>query len=167
MPDEELILEHFNLAIDYLAEKGLHHYEISNYARDGYQCVHNLNYWDRGEYLAAGAGAHSFLKGIRSRNTGRIREYIETLSRGTLPEAESIEVPCEAALSEFLFLGLRKTAGIRLQDAAELGLDLPGAAAGMMREGLVELADSHLRLTRKGLPVANSVIVTLLGNLDL
>jgi oxygen-independent coproporphyrinogen-3 oxidase len=167
MPDEECILDQFHLAIDCLAEKGFRHYEISNYALPGYHCVHNLNYWDRGEYLAAGAGAHSFIKGRRSRNTGRIREYIETLARGMLPEAESTEIPCEAALSEFVFLGLRKIEGIRLELADELGLNLAEAASALTREGLLELADNHLRLTRKGLPVANSVIVTLLRNLKL
>lgn len=167
MPEEELILEMSDLAIDFLAGRGFVHYEISNYARDGYQCLHNLNYWDRGEYLAAGAGAHSFLNDVRSSNTWDVREYIETLTRGMLPVAESNEIPCETALSEFVFLGLRKTAGLGLKDCADRGLDLHGAAAGMIREGLMELTDDHLRLTRKGLPVANTVIVTLMGNLNL
>ena len=85
MPDEDLVLEMYNYAIDYLAGRGYVHYEISNFARPGFQCVHNLNYWDRGDYIGAGAGAHSFIRAVRSINTTDIDEYIVKLESRSYP----------------------------------------------------------------------------------
>lgn len=167
LPGEDLVLDMYDLGIDYLKSAGFAHYEISNYALPGFHCIHNLNYWNRGEYLAAGAGAHSFLRGFRAMNTADINEYIEKLGSGITPEIESVEISGDEALREFIFLGLRKTEGIRLADADKLGLKLAEAADEMAREGMIENDGSLVRLTRKGLPVANAVIVQLLGNLGL
>lgn len=167
MPDEELILEMADLAIDLLSVSGYEQYEISNYAQQGYHCIHNVNYWDRGEYLAAGAGAHGFLRGFRTRNTSSINEYLERLSHNADPEVEKTEISCEDALKEFIFLGLRKTEGLRLRDAEELGLAIEKASEELAAEGYVEIRDDHVRLTRKGLPVANMVIVKLFERLGL
>ncbi len=167
MPDEELILDMADLTIDHLAASGFEQYEISNYARPGYRCVHNLNYWDRGDYLAAGAGAHGFIKGCRSSNTRDIRDYIEKLRLNIIPEVEMTELSCEDALKEFIFLGLRKTEGIRLSDAAERGLKLPEAGAAMIKDGFAELTEKQFRLTRKGLSISNAVTVRILENLGL
>ena len=68
MPDEEIVLKMYDLAIDYLKLNKYEHYEISNFALQGSKCIHNLNYWNRGEYIGAGAGAHSFINSKRSRN---------------------------------------------------------------------------------------------------
>ena len=167
LPAEDPVLEMYDCAIDTLTASGYEQYEISNYAIPGYRCSHNINYWSRGEYLAAGAGAHGFIRGRRSRNTENIRDYIENLSRDVIPEAESSEITCEEALREFIFLGMRKTEGIRLSDADELGMKIAEAAAGLVREGLAELTCGHIRLSRKGLPLANAVIVRLLTGLGL
>ena len=167
MPDEELILEMYGYAIDYLASKGYEHYEISNFALHGFRCIHNLNYWDRGEYIAAGAGAHSFIKGFRSKNTDDIRRYIKDLNKGILPETESTEIKRGDAIKEFIFLGLRKTEGISLAKAKELGLDMPGVCKELIEEGYLEIKSGYLRLTRKGLVVSNSVIVRLFEGLGL
>ena len=92
MPDEELILDMYNYAIDYLASKGYEHYEISNFALNP-ATVQNvctiLITGTEGEYLSAGAGAHSFIRGFRSKNTDDIRRYIKDLNKGIIPEAES------------------------------------------------------------------------------
>ncbi|MDP3260070.1 MAG: radical SAM family heme chaperone HemW, partial [Thermodesulfovibrionales bacterium] len=106
MPDEELILEMYGYTIDYLESKGYEHYEISNFALHGFKCLHNLNYWDRGEYVGAGAAAHSFVRGFRSKNTDDIRRYIKDLNKGIIPEAESTEIKRDDAIKEFIFLGL-------------------------------------------------------------
>jgi oxygen-independent coproporphyrinogen-3 oxidase len=167
LPEEERVLEMYDCVIDSLSASGYEHYEISNYALPGYRCMHNLNYWDRGEYLAVGAGAHQFIKGCRSRNTEDIHDYIESLGRNVIPETDANEITCEEALREFVFLGIRKTEGVRLRDAADLGLDLREASADLAQAGLVETTDDSVRLTRKGLPLSNVVILRLLGNLGL
>jgi len=166
MPDEELILSMYNLAIDYLASKGYEHYEISNFALPQFKCIHNLNYWDRGEYIAAGAGAHSFVKGFRSKNTDDIRRYIKDLNKGIIPETELTEIKCEDAIKEFIFLGLRKTEGISILKSEELGLDMPSVCKGLIEEGHLEKKGGYLKLTGKGLPIANAVIVRIFEGLE-
>ncbi|MBI5639428.1 MAG: radical SAM family heme chaperone HemW [Nitrospirae bacterium] len=167
MPEEDLILDMNDLVIDILAAAGFEHYEISNFSLPGFTCIHNLNYWNRGEYLAAGAGAHSFVKGYRSRNTSDIRQYMESLSRELIPEIEKTEISCEDALKEFIFLGLRKTCGIRLNDAAGLGLNIAEAASRLIQAGFAEITSTDLRLTRKGLQISNTAIIELIENLGL
>jgi oxygen-independent coproporphyrinogen-3 oxidase len=161
MLGEDLILEMYGYAIDNLASKGYEHYEISNFARPQFKCLHNLNYWDRGEYIGAGAGAHSFVKGFRSKNTDDIRRYIKDLSKGIIPEAESTEIKRDDAIKEFIFLGLRKTEGISLAKAKELGLDLPGVCRELIEDWHLETNGDYLRLSRKGIVIANTIIVKL------
>jgi len=167
MPDEELVLEMYGYAIDYFESKGYEHYEISNFALPRFRCLHNLNYWDRGEYLSAGAAAHSFIRGFRSKNTDDIRRYIKDLNKGIIPEAESTESKRDDAIKEFIFLNLRKTEGINLAKAEELGLDMHGVCKELIEDGYLEIKGDYLRLLRKGLVVSNSVIVKLFEGLGL
>ncbi len=167
MPDEDLILDMSDLAIDRLAASGYEQYEISNYSLPGYRSAHNMNYWDRGDYLAVGAGAHGFIRGFRTRNTSSIAEYLERLGNNSDPEVEKTGITSEDALKEFVFLSLRKVEGIRLMDAREFGPDLVAASDELLRSELVELTASHIRLTRKGRHIANTIIVRLLQNLGL
>ncbi|MBI5634319.1 MAG: radical SAM family heme chaperone HemW [Nitrospirae bacterium] len=167
MPDEELILEMSDLAIDHLAASGYEQYEISNYALPGYHCIHNMNYWDRGNYLGVGAGAHGFIRGFRTRNISDIAEYLERLSENADPEVERTGISSEDALKEFVFLGLRKVEGIRLADASQFGLGLAAAGEELLRLDLTEMTEHHFRLTRKGRHIANEVIVRLLEGLGL
>jgi oxygen-independent coproporphyrinogen III oxidase len=161
MPDEELVLEMYNHAIDHLARRGYEHYEISNFALPGFKCVHNLNCWDRGEYIGAGAGAHSFIDNVRSRNTKDLHEYLQSCAEGKIPVLESTALLPVDILSEFIFLGLRKMQGINIIEAKELGLDLIDAAEELLAEGLVDITHGYLRLTRKGTVLSNSIIVRL------
>lgn len=161
MPEEETILGMYGHAIDLFTFNGLEHYEISNFALPGFRSIHNLNYWDRGEYVGAGAGAHSFMNNIRSKNSGEPEKYINMLDTGILPEEESYRVSPSDALKEFLFLGLRKTEGISLSRAEELGLDIAGASKDLVKDGFLEVSGGHIRLTGKGIAVSNTVIVCL------
>ncbi|TAL28320.1 MAG: radical SAM family heme chaperone HemW [Nitrospirae bacterium] len=167
MPDEELVLDMFGYAIDYLSSKGYEHYEISNFALPGFRCIHNMNYWDRGEYIGAGAGAHSFIRSLRSKNAGDIKKYIEITGSGNIPEIESIKLAPSDEIKEFIFLGLRKTEGISILKAKELGIAFPGACKELIDEGYLEITEGLLRLTRKGLPLSNMVIVKIFENLEL
>lgn len=163
MPDDDLILSMYDRAIEYLGSFGYTHYEISNYSIAGSECRHNLNYWDRGEYLGAGAGAHSFLNGTRSRNTGDIQQYIDNLSRGNIPGRESYRIAPADSLREYLFLGLRKKQGISLSKAGIFSEDIPALCRDLIDEGFLAVSGDTLRLTSKGFPVSNAVIVKLFG----
>jgi oxygen-independent coproporphyrinogen-3 oxidase len=167
IPDEGLVLEMYDYAIDRLAASGYVRYEISNFALPGCECLQNLNYWNRGEYLGAGAGAHSFMGGIRSRNAEDIKEYCDYADRGVIPSVETLRTGALEASREFIFLGLRKTGGINIAEAKAFGLDIVRAASELVDDGYLETDNAQLRLTRKGLPVSNAVIVKLFGELNL
>jgi len=167
MPEEDLVLAMYTYTIDYLASHSYKHYEISNFALHGFQCFHNLNYWDRGGYIGAGAGAHSFVNGIRSHNVKDIHDYIERLNNGLIPETELLKISPAEALKEFLFLGLRKTNGISICKTKIFGVDIISACKEMLEAGYFEVKDDSLRLTRKGIVLSNAVIVRLFGNLGL
>ena len=166
MQDEEDILLMSSLAIDTLAAAGFEHYEISNYALSGFRCIHNMNYWDRGEYLAAGAGAHGFLDGCRTKNTDSLSDYIAKLDDHVIPEIDSVPLSRAEKIREFIMLGLRQREGIRLIDADNLNLDITTAAKQLIEDAFTEISTDRLRLTRKGLAVANTVIIRLFQNLD-
>jgi len=166
-PDEETILGMYSHAMDRFGEARYTHYEISNFAKPGFQCRHNLNYWNRGQYLGIGAGAHSFIGSRRIRNTGDIRKYMALVSQGNLPDEEVLEISRTDAVKESLFLGLRKTEGLDIREFREhLNIDLMKISDQLISEGLLTSDGTHLGLTRKGIAVSNTVITelfTLLG----
>lgn len=167
-PDEDTIIMMYSYATDRLGEAGYSHYEISNYAKPGFQCIHNLNYWNRGQYLGIGAGAHSFIADRRIRNTGDIRTYMEQVTQGDLPEAEVIEISCEDAIKESIFLGLRKTEGLDINEFREdLNVDILKISDRLIQEGLLTSDGTHVTLTRKGIVVSNTVITELFSLLEL
>jgi oxygen-independent coproporphyrinogen-3 oxidase len=171
MPEEGVISEMYYKGIDILKDHGYVHYEISNFARkyedNGYECRHNLNYWNRGEYLGIGAGAHSFFGSKRTGNARDISFYIESIDNNKMPVAEEHYITNDEALKEFIFLGMRKTDGIDMNFLPEKKRVLiKKAVEDLASHGLVEFKDSHLRLTRKGLILSNEVIVQVLLSLE-
>jgi len=111
-PDPDLQADMFLLACEALAAAGYRHYEISNWARPGFECVHNLGYWERRPYVGLGAGAHSYRDDIRWWNVRPPEMYMEMLGRGELPigGSESLD-PSDAYLEE-VFLKLRILEGV-------------------------------------------------------
>lgn len=171
MPDEGVIAEMYYKGIDILKEQGYIHYEISNFARkheyNGYECKHNLNYWNRGEYLGIGAGAHSFFQGIRMSNARDVIRYIKSIDDNKIPVAEETHITNDEALKEFIFLGMRKIEGIDIsQIPDEKRILISKAVEELSSHGLVEVKGNYLRLTRKGLILSNEVIVQVLLALE-
>jgi len=167
-PDEESIVEMYYHAIDSLARGEYRHYEISNFAKQGFECRHNLTYWNRGEYIGLGAAAHSFIGDRRVKNVNDIGRYVEALQKNDLAVEENVEISCEEAMRETIFLGLRKTEGLNIRELREdLGIDIAGAASELINQALLEVEGERLRLTRKGIVVSNTVITELFEALDL
>ena len=147
-----------------LAGEGFLHYELSNFAKPGYSCRHNLIYWNRNDYLGVGAAAHSLMEGLRFANTGDPDAYIRSMNAGMPLLSESALLSREEALSERMLMGMRLMEGIRLDVvSAEFGLDVADRFAGeikaLLRDGLVFLEDPVLRLTEKGYDLANQVFM--------
>jgi len=167
--NEDQIIEMYEHTIDYLRAEGYLHYEISNFALPGSFSRHNLNYWDRGDYYGAGAGAHSFVNNNRSYNTSDMARYLKLVSGMESTVEHSEEITPEKALSEAIFLGLRKTEGINVNAFAKRYginiLTLYGKEIKEMQEaGLIEAGsecsyETDIRLTPKGLLLSNEVFV--------
>jgi oxygen-independent coproporphyrinogen-3 oxidase len=166
LPDEDLAAEMFEAADNLLPAQGYEHYEIANYARDGFRSQHNSGYWKRDGYLGLGPGAHSYLRdtghGTRFSNTADLRVYATVLQSGTLPRTDMMTLAREDAMAEFLFLGLRMSDGVRFRSFAdEFGVGLTEVfaqeIATLLEQGLLTENPSGLCLTRRGMLLSNQV----------
>jgi len=153
LPDEETERAMYDLAIAKLSAAGLLQYEISNFAKPGLECRHNIGYWRRTPYLGLGLGAHSLLDETRFYNTDSLADY---LSGRTIAEQEKIS-PKEAHF-ETLMLGLRMNEGVPFDRRDEEKAKL------LIAEGLLEIVANRLRLTRKGMDVQNRVLLGLMDD---
>ena len=168
LPDEEEGVAMFLQTRNVLREAGYEHYEISSFARPGRRSRHNQVYWSRGNYLGFGAGAHAFLRspgrGRRWSNISAPGDYVAVIAGGEIPEEEVSFLTERDAMAEFFFLGLRMLEGVDLTlFGREFGCSAedayPGVAARLTEGGLTEWRDDFLRLTEKGLLIANQVMM--------
>jgi oxygen-independent coproporphyrinogen III oxidase len=165
--EEEEIESMYYAGKDFLARNGYEHYEISNYALAGRECRHNLNYWNRGEYLGFGAGASSFSNECRRQNVRDVRAYTEGIEQGSSPLAEDIEMDERDRLLETIFLGLRKTEGLDIRlIPRDSYAKMIEALRVMAQQDLVRVDGMRLMLTRKGLLLCNEIIVRLMLCID-
>lgn len=180
VPDGDLAADMYEYAIDRMAQPGYRHYEISNWARPGFESRHNLAYWRNAAYLGVGPGAHSHLGGRRLANLKSPREYVRRAS--ALPEGptpggwpaaietmrqagllESVdEISPQLEMAETMMMGLRLDEGIDPGAfASRFGTTLEAVYGGeiveLKRLGLVEFDTNGLRLTRRGRLLGNEV----------
>jgi len=166
LPDEEKVRKMYVLSMDFIQAQGYSQYELSNFARKGFECQHNLRYWQGKEYAGFGAGAHSYFHGVRWGNVKKIRNYVEACKKGASAiEFEEKLTPFQK-VNEFILLGLRMMKGVNLKRLKE---DLNFDLGEEKRDEISELVNgrflirgkNHLRLSRKGILVADSVIQKL------
>ena len=155
MPDDQLAAEMYELMIESLEPVGYRQYEISNFAKPGFESRHNTKYWRMDPVYGFGVSAHSFDGAERSSNDRDTALYVEKIERHGLAEVyrESIDQG-----SESIFLGLRLSAGIDLDQHRTLfGVDLTEKAKVLTSNGLLEMNGSHIRLSRRGMLFYNEV----------
>lgn len=157
LPDEDIERQMYVRTGEILEDYGYHRYEISNYAKDGYECRHNLGYWDRKEYLGLGAGASSLMDHIRWKepdhigpSTGLVLEEREDFTR--LRRKDEME--------EFMFLGLRKINGVSEYDfykSFRVSIDeiYKESIENLIKEGLLVREEDRIRLTDRGIDLSN------------
>jgi oxygen-independent coproporphyrinogen III oxidase len=161
--DPDLAADQYEMAEDLLAASGYIHYEISNWARQGRECRHNLTYWRNLPYLGVGAAAHSCLDGHRLANRSSLDKYIADYSGKSSPQPElDEEISPELELAETTILGLRLDEGIETDYLRHrFGIDIMSHYRQQVEEmagiGLLEKNDGHLRLTRRGRLLSNEV----------
>jgi len=163
VPSEDEMAEFYETAQELLGAAGYHHYEISNWAKPGFESKHNLKYWRREPYLGFGAGAHSFSGTERWANAHDAAAYVTAVQGGGLPVEQHEILTAESALEEELFLGLRQLDGIDLaRIEREYGVTLTARFDPLTSAGLVERDGSVVRLVPERLSVSNEVFVELM-----
>ncbi len=167
LPDEDLQIEMYTLAINSLTNAGYEHYEVSNFAKPGYRSRHNQVYWRNEPYFGFGAGASGYIGGTRYTNISSPDFYIERLLAGESVVESSETVTGRQSMGETVMLGLRMLDGLDLDAFEErYGVSLFDVYRKEVTEfttkGLLEVADSRLRLTSKGLFLANTVAASFL-----
>lgn len=173
--DGDLAREMFDSACEKLTRCGFVHYEISNFAKPGSQSLHNLNYWNNGEYLGLGCGASSHIDGVRRTNPLKLDPYMKPLlhSRdcgflirdkdgrlplleGTEPAVSSYEkLSGKEKLGETILLGLRKLEGMTLSE--EMKKEFGKQFQRLNEKGLIELNSGNVRLSKEGVYLGNMV----------
>jgi oxygen-independent coproporphyrinogen-3 oxidase len=166
LPDQEQA-DMFRTAIGMLRDAGFLQYEISNFAKPGFECLHNMNYWKMGDYLGLGPSAHSHMKNRRWANHADVRLYIDSLDSGNVPRSFEETLPGERIAEEYLMLSLRLREGIDLERYRKLaGRDLLDHRANiidaLIKKKLAELHGKYLRLTIEGILVADEITANLI-----
>ena len=167
LPDLDQEYELLKNAQVMLEEAGYHQYEISNFAKDGKECIHNIGYWKRVPYLGVGLGAASLVDEVRYSNERNLLKYIERLESDESPRVEEIELSKRDAISEYMYLGLRMNQGINRRDFYEtFGNTVEGLYDKVIKKneklGLLKVAEGRIFLTEKGMDVANRVMAEFL-----
>lgn len=167
LPQDELAGDMYEFALEFLDEAGLQHYEISNFARPGYECRHNEVYWTGYPYYGFGPGAASYLDGVRRQNHRSVITWLKRVQAGDSPIVDQEELAPEARAREAIIFGLRRRAGINRREFQDrYGFDLHQLAETAIRTnveaGLLEETDTHLKLTKAGCLLADSVVVDFL-----
>ena len=177
LPDDEYEREQYAYVKNMLELNGYNHYEISNFAKKGYESKHNVNCWKQKDYIGFGVAAHSYLDGIRFSNTNILREYINN-QKFSLPIKEDLigkKLPIKSGVktihelqsqkdkeNEYMLLGLRMIDGVSISEFKNKFIDNPiylyhEKLEKLVNAGLIEIDLDNIKLTRKGLDLANIV----------
>ena len=165
--EDELDREMYYAAKEMITGSGYEHYEISNFAKPGYLCKHNLIYWKAETYIGLGAGAHSYLEGKRFNNIAPVVEYIDYLKGGSVPSGGFEIIGREEEISEYMILGLRLTDGIDIHEFRDrFNRDLFELYGEQIKrlsgKNLLKFQEDKIMLTSKGLDLANEAFIEFL-----
>lgn len=167
LPDEDTEYSMYEDTAKILSEYGYHQYEISNYAKEGMECIHNIGYWKRREYLGLGLGAASLYEEVRFSNTRDMEEYLAGSSKPEQIRMEVQHLTQRDEMEEFMFLGLRMTDGVLEKDFADyFGVPLSQIYGKVLHKyeqmGFLEQKDGWWRFTRRGIHVSNVILAEFL-----
>lgn len=163
--DEDLYEDMYLQGVDMLESKGFERYEVSNFCRSGKRSLHNCNYWDRGEYLGFGPGAHAFFKGLRFNAPAlypRWREFVRSGMPDSLYEKDSLSP--EDVRTELVWLSLRQSKGLDLPEfCKKFGNINASSYAKWVEKGYLVLDNDMLRLAGKGWIFMDSIVADILN----
>ncbi|MDE1889707.1 MAG: radical SAM family heme chaperone HemW [Planctomycetota bacterium] len=161
--DECVELEMYKTAINYLTHNSYNHYEISNFAKAGYECLHNHVYWKNTGYVGVGAGAYSFINGVRTSNEKNVFEYIDRINKNNNVKSFSECLCQDQFASETVIMSLRLRQGISNIDfykrfGREIEDQFGYQIKRLIKNGLISYEGEKLKLTEKGLYIADTVL---------
>lgn len=153
----------YETTIEEVAKAGFEHYEISNFAKPGFKCRHNLTYWKNDFYLGIGPAAASFLGNYRIENISDIEKYVECIKQNKDVSAERIKISKAEKAAQTAVLGLRLMEGIDLEEYKQkTGFDIyelyERSIEKNLKSKLLQLKNNRLSLTKPALPIADSVL---------
>ena len=159
---EDLVAEMYEEVLRFLPKNGLMRYELSNYAKEGFESRHNLVYWNNEFYYGFGAGAHSYMDFTRIQNFGPITHYIKALQNKKYPRLNEIKCTEKEQMEEEIFLGLRKAEGVSKEKFFQkFGKQISAMFYKSIEEGkkrgLLMESSTHIFLTEKGCLLGNEV----------
>ncbi|MGG3311458.1 radical SAM family heme chaperone HemW [Paenibacillus lautus] len=169
LPDEEDELNMYLLLMERMQAAGYKQYEISNFAKPGFESRHNMTYWRNEDYYGLGAGAHGYVGRQRHVNIKGVNPYNEAANQG-LPRLESFEVSREEAMEDFLMVGLRVLDGVsRSRFRQQFGTSMEEVFAGplnkMVSAGLLDSTEDEYKLSSQGILFGNDVFAEFIGSL--
>ena len=160
---EELSVEMYDVLIDKLSEAGLAQYEISNFAKPGFESRHNSSYWNETPYLGVGPSAHSYNLSTRSWNVSNVSQYVKSISKGILPLEEE-QIDEITRYNDLITTALRTKEGIQLNTLEEDYVQyLLEQSSDFIKEGtMIKTSDNRLALTRKGYYISDAIMAELI-----
>ena len=159
---EDEVADIYEKTVEYLNKKGFNRYEVSNFARGGYESKHNQNYWERGEYIGVGAAASSFIDGRRFTNTSKLDEYMNAIIYNKVPEIFSEMIEGKDAEEEKIMLALRTAKGLCISEFNKLfdcDFEKKYAQAIKKKQAFITLENDYLKIKPEYLFVQNDIIV--------
>jgi putative oxygen-independent coproporphyrinogen III oxidase len=168
LPPQDLEASMYERLMESMETRGLQQYEISNFAKPGFESRHNLTYWNNEEYFGFGAGAHGYVSGRRVANYGPLKKYMQPLLEGNFPLLEDHLVPKSERMEEEMFLGLRKIAGVsfalfKQKFAVEMTEIFAKPLEEQEKHGLIKIDGGSVSLTKRGRLLGNEVFQSFLG----
>lgn len=162
--DENTDIEMYEYTINYLKSHGYNQYEISNYAKDNFECKHNVLYWKCEEYVGIGASASGYFNGIRYNNICELDNYEKMILEGEKPIEWEEKLSIKDEIEESIFLGLRMNEGIQISDFKEkynfdFEKEYKNEIEKLSKMELIEIDNNRMKLTQKGREISNSVFV--------
>ncbi|MGO0900655.1 radical SAM family heme chaperone HemW [Clostridioides difficile] len=162
--DENMDIEMYEYTINYLKSKGYNQYEISNYSKDGYNCEHNILYWECEHYIGLGAGASGYINKNRYNNLESLDDYHLSLTKREKPIQENEILSEKDMIEEKIFMGLRMNKGIEFEDFKKnFGLDFREKynkqIEMLLDRKLINQSFEGIQLTQKGREISNSIFI--------
>jgi oxygen-independent coproporphyrinogen-3 oxidase len=164
LPTEDEVYQMTKMTEQMLKLAGYKQYEVSNFAKPGFFCRHNIGYWKRTDYLGLGLGAASLVDNVRSSNTRELYDYIEGTAKEGMPvRVQEETIDRKGQMEEFMFLGLRMTEGVTRADfLSDFGVDIEAVYGDTLQklqeEELLVMSAGRIYLTERGMDLNNYVV---------